>query len=87
MVNETLPNAGTVTQVKGFLDSIVQFVNELLTQFIPGNEEWAVVALAVYLGYEWRNRDFASGGYDVWLKASLVFYLILKIFGLGSKLF
>lgn len=86
MVNNTVSDIGTIIQ-KGTLDTVVQSINGVLTRFIPGKEEWAVVGFALYLGWLWRNRDYASGGYDVWLKASLILYLLLKILGLGSKLF
>jgi len=87
MVNETITNPGIIKQVQKVVAPVINLINGLLTQLIPGKEELVVIALALYLGWQWRSREWNSGGYDIWLKASIVIYIILKIIGLGNKLF
>lgn len=87
-MNETITSGtgtGIITQAKNIVTPIVNGINGLLHQVLPGKEEWVVIGLALYLGWQYRNRNYISGGHDVWIKASIIIYLLLKILGFGIK--
>lgn len=79
-------SANFITKIQNVVSPIVSVVNNLLTQLLPGKEEYVVIGIAAYLGWQWRSREYASGGYEVWAKASIIAYLILKILGFGIKI-
>jgi hypothetical protein len=87
-MNETITSGtgtGIIAQAKNIVTPIVNAINGLLHQVLPGKEEWVVIGLALYLGWQSRNREYVSGGYDVLIKASFIIYLLLKILGFGIK--
>jgi hypothetical protein len=83
----TTGGTGIIEKAQGVIGPIVNFVNSALTSLLPGKEEYVVIGVALFLGWKYREHEYVSGGYDLWVKASLIIYLILKILGFGVKWF
>lgn len=72
----------------GYSRSVVPIIgsfNGLLTQYLPGYEELVIIGIALFIGYKLKHQAYVMGGWDYFLKASLVVYVILKIMGFGMN--
>jgi hypothetical protein len=65
---------------------IINGFNGLLTKILPGKEELVIIAIAAFIGYKLKQREYVIGGWSYFFKAALVVYLILKLFGFGINL-
>jgi hypothetical protein len=64
---------------------IVGGFNGLLTKLIPGYEELVIIAIAAFIGYKLKHKEYVIGGWDYFAKATVITYIILKILGFGMN--
>lgn len=76
-----------IDTVRNIVATVAKLVNGVLATLLPGREEYGVLVIAVLCGYWWKHRMWSSGGYTDWAKGAVVAYIILKLLGIGNKLF
>lgn len=79
-------NTGIIETIQNVVGPVVTLVNGILTAIIPGKEEIAVIVVAAYLGWKWKEREYVVGGWDLWFKASIIIYILFKLVGFGVKI-